>query len=198
MESAISQIHKINAMKMILDELKSKKFNEHNFLFVDLNFNRTEFKHKYYNLIEQVNKSNKDNIHLFTFQPGYLHADEFMWALDQQVHAISRTNKKEVAPDTHYERTHLIIGDLNYMSFAYPCLNKEGLVLPAIASYTKKHHMTNYVYASVPSGTNINMLDKENEIIRQMWAVIGTDNMIEGRKPKTDNRKNKKAKTKES
>jgi len=188
---------KLSAMKMILDELKSKKFNEHIFLFVDLNFNRTEFKHKYYGLIEQINKSNKDNIHLFTFQPGYLHADEFMWALDQQVQALSRTNKKEGSPDTHYELTHLIIGDLNYMSFAYPCLNKEGFVLPAIASYTKKHHMTNFVYASVPSGSNIKMLAKENEIIRQMWAVIGTDNMIEGRKPKTENRRTKRAKTKE-
>ena len=142
-------------------------------------------------MIDKINQNN-ENIHLFTFQPGYIHADEFLWAIDQQVQAISRTNKKEGSPDTHYERTHLIIGDLNYMSFAYPCLNKEGLVLPAIASYTKKHHMTNYVYASVPSGSNIKLLDKETEIIRQMWAVVGTDNMIEVAKSKTTKRKQKK------
>lgn len=182
---------KRSAMKMIIDDIISKRFNGHNILFIDLNFNRSEFKSKYYDMIDKNNQNN-ENIHLFTFQPGYIHADEFLWAIDQQVQAISRTNKKEGSPDTHYERTHLIIGDLNYMSFAYPCLNKEGLVLPAIASYTKKHHMTNYVYASVPSGSNIKLLDKETEIIRQMWAVVGTDNMIEVAKSKTTKRKQKK------
>ena len=52
--------------------------------------------------------------------------------------------------------------------------------------------MTNYVYASVPSGSNIKLLDKETEIIRQMWAVVGTDNMIEVAKSKTTKRKQKK------
>lgn len=179
-----------SAMEQIIYDIIANSFKGHSFLFIDLNNNRTEFKHRFYDIIECI----KDiaDIHLFSFQPGYIHADEFLWAIDQQVQAISRTNKKEGSPDTHYERTHLIIGDLNYMSFAYPCLNKEGLVLPAIASYTKKHHMTNYVYASVPSGSNIKLLDKETEIIRQMWAVVGTDNMIEVAKSKTTKRKQKK------
>ena len=82
-------------------------------------------------------------------------------------------------PDTHYEQIHLIIGDLNYMNFAYPYLNKEGLVLPAIASYTKKHHMRNYVYANFPGGVNNRLLDKEVEIIRQMWTVVGSENIID-------------------
>lgn len=169
---------KMHAMGTILNDMKSNNFNKHSFLFIDLNYNRTEFKHKYYSMIEQFIKNNQYDIHLFNFKPGYLHADEFMWAIDQQVQAISRNNKKEVDHDLHYERTHLIVGDLNYMSFAYPCLNKECLLLPAIATYTKKHHMTNYVYASVPNVTKIKLLDQETEIIRQMWAVIGTDNMI--------------------
>jgi hypothetical protein len=57
-------------------------------------------------------------------------------------------------------------------------LNKEGLVLPAIASYTKKHHMTNYVYATVRRVSNEKLLDKETEIIRQMNVVVGSDNLI--------------------
>lgn len=166
------------AMKIIIEELKKEKFKDHSFLFVDFNLNRTEFKYKYYDTIEEIKQIDKKKIHLFTFQPGYLHADEFLWTIDQQVQTISKTNDRLGQPDTHHEQIHLILGDLNYLGFAYPCLNKEGLVLPAIASYTKKHHMTNFVYASVTSGTNIKMLDKENEIIRQMWAVVGSDNLI--------------------
>ena len=175
---------KTKALNIIMNEIKSKDFDGHNFLFIDLNYNRTEFKHKYYRMIERINKNNQYNIHLFNFKPGYLLADEFMWAIDQQVQALSSNNKKQGDHDLHYERTHLIIGDLNYMNFAYPCLNKEGLLLPALATYTKKHHMINYVYASVPSGTQVKLLDKETEIIRQMWAVIGTDNMIKASKIK--------------
>lgn len=188
----------ILALKTIIEELKNEKFKEHSLLFVDFNLSRTEFKYRYYDMIKQIKQINKEKIHLFTFQPGYLHADEFLWTIDQQVQAILKTIDGLEQPDTHREQIHLIIGDLSYIGFAYPCLNKENLVLPAIASYTKKHHMTNFVYASVPSGSNIKMLDKENEMIRQMWAVIGTDNMREGRKPKTENRKTKRAKTKES
>lgn len=174
-------LDKDSAIKMIINELGLEKYKEDGFLFIDLNYNRTEFKNKYYNFInEQIDIEKKNNIiHMFNFQPGYLHSDEFLWVIDQQVKAISRICKDEEEPDTHHNRVHLIIGDLNYMNFAYPCLNGEGLVLPALASYTKKHHMTNFVYASVPSGSNIKLLDKEREIIRQMWAVVGTDNMTE-------------------
>ena len=164
-------------------EKKSDDLKKHHYVFIDMNCNRTEFKYKYYNKIIQINQNDdKSNIHLFNFQPGYLHTDEFMWTIDRQVQAISKSiNNDEVkkTPDTHYEQIHLIIGDLNYMNFAYPYLNKEGLVLPAIASYTKKHHMRNYVYANFPGGVNNRLLDKEVEIIRQMWTVVGSENIID-------------------
>ena len=166
------------AIRMIVEELKKEEYKEHGFLFIDLNLNRTEFKKKNYDMIKQIRQKDKEKIHLFTFQPGYLHADEFLWTIDQQVQAISKTINKYDRPDTQYDQIHLIIGDLNYLSFAYPCLNKEGLVLPAIASYTKKHHMTNYVYATVRRVSNEKLLDKETEIIRQMNVVVGSDNLI--------------------
>ena len=191
---------KASAMNLVVDEIlqykkddigsdkddKGLNFEDHHFVFIDLNCNRTEFKYNYYNRIIQINSNDKNKIHLFNFQPGYLYADEFMWTIDRQVQAISKKIKKDKikkekkdSPDTHYEKIHLIIGDLNYMNFAYPYLNQEGLILPAIASYTKKHHMRNYVYAIVPGGVNNRLLDKETEIIRQMWAVVGSENIID-------------------
>ena len=172
------------AIEMIIRELGLDKYKNDSFLFIDLNYNRTEFKRKYFQIINAQDnlENNYNKIHLFTFQPGYLHADEFLWIIDQQVKAISKKTEKiknHKEPDTHYDQVHLIIGDLNYMKFAYPCLNNEGLLLPAIASYTKKHHMTNFVYASVSNSSCFKPLDGETEIIRQMRAVVGTDNMTE-------------------
>lgn len=180
---------KDSAMNLIINDLQSEKPNKHHYLIIDLDYNRTEFKQKYYNKLNEIISDDKDSkgietIHLFSFQPGFLHTDEFMWAIDQQVQAISNKIKIEktnndveiTEPDTHYQDIHIIIGDLNYINFAYPCLNKEGLVLPAIAAYTKKHHMTNYVYASV-SKECVKPLEKEVETCRQMLALIKPENM---------------------
>lgn len=179
---------KDSAMTLIINELKTNKGVNHHYLFIDFDYNRTEFKHKYYNniinTIGNLDSNDNDTIHLFSFQPGFLHADEFIWAIDQQVQAISNKTKENTdakeekkEPNTHYQRIHIIIGDLNYINFAYPCLNKERLVLPAIAAYTKKHHMTNYVYASV-SKEGVKMLEKEAETCRQMLALIKPENML--------------------
>lgn len=174
-----------SAMKSIIENLVSNDYKDHHFLFIDLNYNRTEFKHKYYNT-EFLSKIKEFGIiHLFNFQPGFLHADEFMWAIDQQIQAIANLTKETKkksnelinAPDTHFDQIHVIVGDLNYLNFAYPCLNKDGLVLPAIAAYTKKHHMTNYVYAAFPKG-DVNMLDREAEICRQLLSVVRPENML--------------------
>lgn len=176
-------------IKQIKEDIGAKQTNNQCFLFIDLNYNRTEFKKHYLEFIHkqivdgQIVKPN--NIHLFSFQPGYLHDDELLWTVDQQVQAISKliknknNNNRERTdfPDTQYDNIHVIIGDMNCMNFEYPCLNKEGWLLSAIASYTKKHHMVNYVYASVPQG-NIKTLDKENEVCRQMLSIVKLENIV--------------------
>ena len=68
----------------------------------------------------------------------------------------------------------LYIGDFNYIHYAYPCLSAEPLLLPALSAYTKKHHMTNYVYATKNEETDVESTDlhkKEIETIMQMRRI---------------------------
>lgn len=160
--------------------------NTHHILFVNLDNNRTEFNDCYINkIMEEIELK---NVHLFNFQPGYIHTDEMLWAIDQQIKAIeseSRNNNTEEDPmwlKTHYTHVSIVFGDLNYIHYAYPCLSAEPLLLPALATYTKKHHMTNYVYATMNDGMGgrsdepINVEDtelhkKEIETIMQMSRI---------------------------
>ena len=148
-------------------------------LFVNFDNNRSSF---YSTHIQSLNIDDKvkKRIHLFNFQPGYIPADEFLWSIDQQVQSIEKIARKTIDKEeeeglaTHYKHVNLIIGDLNYIHYAYPCLSAESLLLPALATYTKKHHMTNYVYATVNQGKDVEDTDlhkKEIETIMQMRRI---------------------------
>lgn len=155
-----------------------KAAKEHHVLFVSLDKNRIEF----YNDCIKENESYKklkwgNNIHLFNFQSGYCHTDEILWAMDQQIKAIeekAREGNASALLETHYTHVSLVLGDLNYIHYAYPCLSSESLLLPALATYTKKHHMTNYVYATKNKETDVDGTDlhkKEIETIMQMRRI---------------------------
>ena len=76
----------------------------------------------------------------------------------------------------------MVIGDLNYIHYAYPCLSAERLLLPAIATYTKRHHMTNYVYATQNKEQgveNTELHKKEVETIMQINRVANSFEKIE-------------------
>lgn len=153
---------------------------EQHVLFVSFNKNRSEFFNMYQDAERRIQIEEKDidykRVHFFDFQPGYSHADEFLWALDQQVQAIEKRARRgdNSVLRTHYTHVVMIIGDLNYIHYAYPCLSAERLLLPAIATYTKRHHMTNYVYATLDIGLGVEDTElhkKEIETIMQMRRV---------------------------
>ena len=170
-------------VKEFLEEmLRKSKEKKHHVLFVNLDMNRIEVYNNYINDYFQVNNNRIDpkKIHLFNFQPGYIHTDEMLWAIDQQIRAIENVARRHIGTEkgrglsTHYTHVRLIFGDLNYIHYAYPCLSAESLLLPALATYTKKHHMTNYVYATVNEGKHVEYTDlhkKEIETIMQMRRI---------------------------
>lgn len=170
-------------VKEFLEEmLRKSKEKKHHVLFVNLDMNRIEVYNNYINNYFQVNNNRIDpkKIHLFNFQPGYIHTDEMLWAIDQQIRAIENVARRHIGTEkgrglsTHYTHVRLIFGDLNYIHYAYPCLSAESLLLPALATYTKKHHMTNYVYATVNEGKHVEYTDlhkKEMETIMQMRRI---------------------------
>lgn len=153
---------------------------EQHVLFVSFDKNRSEFYRMYQDVERKIQIDENDidykRVHFFNFQPGYSHADEFLWALDQQVQAIekrARSGDNSVLR-THYTHVVMIIGDLNYIHYAYPCLSAERLLLPAIATYTKRHHMTNYVYATLNTGPGVEYTElhkKEMETIMHLRRV---------------------------
>ena len=144
--------------------------------FVSLDKDRSEFYSEYKTLINKIHVKDSKRIHLFCFQPGYSHADEFLWALDQQVQAIENRARAEAEDEpvlgTHFTHVIMIIGDLNYIHYGYPCLSAEYLLLPALATYTKRHHMTNYIYATLNNKAieqkDTDLYKKELETIMQM------------------------------
>lgn len=151
-----SRLVKSDGVKDFYNDVLSKYSKANHVLFVNLDKNRIDFFNEYIRtLVEDMNKGyDPHKIHLFNFLPGYIHTDEMLWALDQQILAIENIarrniNKTDWGLDTHYTHVNLVLGDLNYIHYAYPCLSAESLLLPALATYTKKHHMTNYVYATV-------------------------------------------------
>lgn len=181
------EIHGIvlNNTKNLIDDilpLKELTDNDH-LLYINFDNNRSSFYSKYIKNYIQNNSIKEivyKKIHLFNFQPGYIPADEFLWSIDQQVQAIEKNARKVInyedkkGQTTHYKHVHLIIGDLNYIHYAYPCLSMEELLLPAISVYTKKHHMTNYVYATIDNKRyteDTNLFKKEIETIRQMSRI---------------------------
>lgn len=176
--------HKAHFRGCLLECDRVKKFyknrlsesNEsHHVLFVNFDKNRIEFYNDY--IKDNDSEINYENIHLFNFQPGYIHTDEMLWALNQQILAIENLAKRKSMDNvlgTHYTHVSLVLGDLNYIHYAYPCLSAESLLLPALATYTKKHHMTNYVYATVNEGKDVEDTElhkKEIETIMQIRRI---------------------------
>lgn len=153
------------------------KDNQHVF-FVCLDKERSEFYYRYKDLIDNIFmndcKINLKRVHLFCYQPGYSHADEFLWALDRQVRAIENIarNGDKTMLGYHFSHVVMIMGDINYIHYGYPCLSAEQLLLPALATYTKRHHMTNYLYATLNNGIigqiETDLYKKELETIMQM------------------------------
>lgn len=83
--------------------------------------------------------------------------DEVKWSINE--HKLWRL----------FKNIHLVIGDINYINFAYPCLNRDNLLLPAISNFTKKYHMINFVYTS--ASWEISILEKEKDLYQQMKVV---------------------------
>lgn len=154
----------------------SKEKNENHYLFVSFDRNRTCF---YNDFIKDKDEysSIPDNIHFFHFRPGYYHPDEILWTLNRQIKAIAKKGATDSVLSTHYTHVSLVLGDLNYIHYAYPGLSDDSLLLPALATYTKKHHMKNYVYATVnPIGNllganNSDLYKKEIETVLQIQRI---------------------------
>lgn len=164
-----------NTFHIFFRNMLSKLSSHHHVIFVNLDKNRADFYNDHIkDNISYKNSKWKDNIHLFNFPAGYCHTDEILWALDQQIKAIekkARIGSRGEMLETHYSHVNLVLGDLNHIHYAHPCLSTEPLFLPALAMYTKKHHMTNYVYATVNQGfgiENTELHKKEVETIMQM------------------------------
>ena len=178
----------LDKLEDLFNYLTLKVNKDQHVFFVCFDKNRSEFYDEY----EKAQKKNKvdgnnidpKRVHLFNFQSGYSHADEFLWALDQQVQAIEKRARNGVDSvlRTHYTHVIMVIGDLNYIHYAYPCLSAERLLLPAIATYTKRHHMTNYVYATQNKEQgveNTELHKKEVETIMQINRVANSFEKIE-------------------
>ena len=185
---------KRNYQKVLIEEMiakakENKNGQQHHVLFVNLDKDRMEFIDDYLKGASQL-----ETVHLFNFRPSYIHADEMLWALDQQVQAIENRVRKKIEEQkknnqakgektenndknylmTHYTHVSLVFGDLNYIHYAYPCISKESLFLPALAAYTKRHHMTNYIYTSINNDyytSDTELFKKEMETIMQMRRI---------------------------
>lgn len=160
-----------NKLNGLLDE----DWNNSSVLFIDLSRNRKEFYDNYETIINEfqnIKFYSKDKIHLFNFRPGFIHDDDFLYSIEKQIQAIVRRDHEGLDDDNikkYYNSVHLVIGDINYINFAYPCLNRDGLLLPAISNFTKKHHMTNFIYTS--ASWEISILDKEKDLYQQLKVV---------------------------
>jgi len=174
-----SGIHLIKKVKTLI-----KQGTGNHILFIDLSRTRKEFYDNYINTIVELRdyvkcnneKSDAKKIHLFNFRPGHIHDDDFLYTIEKQVRAIIRENYqvdgnklKENELKDFYKNIHLVIGDINYINFAYPCLNRDNLLLPAISNFTKKHHMINFIYST--ASWEISIMDKEKELYQQMKVV---------------------------
>lgn len=140
-----------NYFKNIIKELSEK--NVH-CLFVSFDKNRTCF----YECVKSILDGYCKSIHFFHFRPGYYHPDEILWTLHRQIKAIdvvAKKGAKDSVLSTHYTHVSLVLGDLNYIHYAYPGLSDESLLLPALATYTKKHHMKNHIYATLNPSENL-------------------------------------------
>lgn len=174
----------------LIQRIVEEMSENHHVLFVSLDKNRIGFNNDYIKIIESGKSSEcMNNIHLFNFQSGFFHTDELLWTLDQQVQAIEKVARKKSGDrvlKTHYLHVSLVVGDLNYIHYSYPCLSSDPLLLPALAIYTKKHHMTNFVYATsnceecVKGMENTELHKKEIETIMQMRRITDVYESIEG------------------
>lgn len=153
-----------------LNGLLDENRNNDSILFVDLSRNRQEF---YFNYQAEFHRFySKDKIHLFNFRPGFIHDDDFLYSIEKQIQAIVRREHEGLDDDEvkkYYDSVHLVIGDINYINFAYPCLNRDGLLLPAISNFTKKYHMISFIYTS--ASWEISILEKEKELYQQLKVV---------------------------
>jgi hypothetical protein len=172
-------------MKLLLGEELIKddiiKNENDQYLFVSLNKGRRDFVNKHLEVIKNnlLHGENHgwDRVHLFCFEPGYIHADELLWSINRQVQAITKNTNGN---SNHYSDVHLVIGDLRHINYMYPCLKREKLFVPALSLYTKKHHMVNYVYFSRLN--NPTELDCDNnrpifgsddlELYRQLLSIV--------------------------
>lgn len=172
LEGHLLEVSKIGEF---IKKLILKSSECHHVLFVNFDRNRTFFCNDYIKMEECGEKM--DFIHLFNFHSGYCHADEILWALDEQAKVLEKKAREKCTDnklETHYTHVSVVIGDFNYIHYAYPCLSAEPLLLPALSAYTKKHHMTNYVYATKNEETDVESTDlhkKEIETIMQMRRI---------------------------
>lgn len=124
---------------------------QHHILFIDLKRSKKQF---YETVHDILNKNNNitikpSNIHFFSFRPGCIYPDEFLYTIKQQIDAIERVikeNHPELKDKYCDEFIHVVLGDITYIKYAYPCLENEKLLIPAIANLTRNRHMTNYIY----------------------------------------------------
>lgn len=186
--------HLITKVKGLID---SERKGTSHFLFVDLSRTRKEFYETYHDTIKKK-LCDIDNVHLFNFRPGHIHDDDFLYTIEKQVRAIARKIARiesskaltDINVDEYitidkgdsskwrinehslwklFKKIHLVIGDINYINFAYPCLNRDNLLLPAISNFTKKYHMTNFIYST--ASWEISILEREKELYQQMKVV---------------------------
>ncbi|MCQ2287225.1 MAG: hypothetical protein MJZ76_10215 [Bacteroidales bacterium] len=124
----------------------------HHILFIDLKRSKKQF----YEIVQDIqdiqdilDHDNKPiEIHFFSFRPGCIYPDEFLYTIKQQIDAIEREIIENHEHNDKYcdKYIHVVLGDMAYIKYAYPCLENEKLLIPAFASLTRNRHMTNYIY----------------------------------------------------
>lgn len=170
-------VNRLDDGRYLMPKIKSlceenKKTNQH-FLFVDFSRNRIEFYRNYNDYFDKLVESSGDRnrIHFFSFFPGYIHDDDFLYTIEKQVKSLyyNENLRDDNTNIEDYSNLHLVIGDINNINFGYPCLNRDKLLLPALSIFTKKHHMTNFIYTS--ASWEISILDREKELYQQLKVI---------------------------
>ena len=149
---------------------------QHRLLYIDLNRDRLISKMVWSYMVDnKFDLKILDLIHCCNINPGYIHADEFLYLIDQFIQVVVRlikgcnTEFQEVPVGWFYRYVHLVIGDINRVNFEYPYLNHNNMWLPAISEFTKKHKMRNYIFSSFSCKHAV--VEKERFLDRQLSIV---------------------------
>lgn len=176
-------------LSLICNEMLQEKIKEvlekneqipHHVLYVSIDRDRIDLYHDIVKKDRLEREQSWSKIHFLNFHPGYIYADEFLFVMDQHVKTIVGMIKDEInieyPIEMLYKNVHLFIGDINYINIEYPCLCMDNMFIPAIADYTKKHIMENFIYTSVDlflmaSNNKTIVLEKEKELYRQIQML---------------------------